>query len=50
MLSELNLMDYSILIAIEKINKDVLFEKYFKNEDDSIIRPIGKATNSEVIV
>ena len=30
-------MDYSILIAVEKINKDALNEKYFKNEADSII-------------
>ena len=33
MLCKLHLMDYSILIAIEKINKDALIEKYFSKVD-----------------
>ena len=34
MLSELNLMDYSILLAIEKINKNSLSKKYLNNDDN----------------
>ena len=42
-------MDYSILLAIEKIKKEALYDKYFTNNIDSEFQRIGKITNSEVI-
>ena len=40
MLTELNLMDYSILFAIEKINKDAMNNIYLNSDTDSLIQPI----------
>ena len=37
MLTELNLMDYSILFAIEKINKDAMNNISFNGDTDSLI-------------
>jgi hypothetical protein len=37
MLTELNLMDYSILFAIEKINKDAMNNIYFNGDTYSLI-------------